>query len=168
MNTGQMLITLAALTLVMITTLNHNRTSMATEDNMIYSKEFILAASVAESMLDEISGKAYDEEIVKGKTIISASDFSSNLGKDGGETYPDFDDIDDYNNFSKTDSIPNMGIFTATVSVEYMSDDLIPSVSKTYNKNVTVRVTSPNLFNILTEKSDTMVVQSLYSQWKML
>ncbi|MBK7104597.1 MAG: hypothetical protein IPH62_04875 [Ignavibacteriae bacterium] len=168
MNTGQMLITIAALTLVVITTLNHNRASLTTQDNMIYNKEFILATSVGQSILDEISGKAYDEEIIKGTKILSANNFSSTLGKETGENYPNFDDVDDYNNLVKIDTIPNMGEFTSYVYVDYMNDDLQVTTSKSFNKSVTVRITSPTLLNYFTDKPDTMTITSLFSQWVML
>ena len=37
-----------------------------------------------------------------------------------------------------------------------------------YNKNITIRVTSPALTNFFTEKQDTIVLTSLFSQWILL
>ena len=79
MNTGQMLITLAALTLVSITILNHNRSSITTKESITYSKEFIVATSIGQSLLDEISNKSFDENIINGNTILSAGNFSTLL-----------------------------------------------------------------------------------------
>jgi hypothetical protein len=168
MNTGQMMLGIFALGILTLVSLNYNSGSINTQDALTYNKEFILSTTIAQSMLDEINSKAYDEEIVLGKTIYSANDFSSSLKKDGGESYPNFDDVDDYNYFSKNDTIPNMGIFNVFVEVTYMTDKLIPTSSRTYNKNVTVRVTSPSLINYYSQKQDTLVLSSLYSQWTML
>ncbi|MCB0730148.1 MAG: hypothetical protein KDC88_03855 [Ignavibacteriae bacterium] len=168
MNTGQMMIGIAALGLVTFTVLNFNRGSINTQDALIYNKEFILATTIAQSVLDEVSGKAFDEEIVEGNDIFSASDFSNKLEADPGEVYPNFDDVDDFNNYTRTDSIPQMGVFDISVSVDWMSDGLVKTISKTYNKNVTIRVTSPALTNFFTEKQDTIVLTSLFSQWILL
>lgn len=167
MNTGQMMIGVMAMGLLTLTILNFNKGSLTTQDNLIYNKEFILATSVAQSILDEISTKEFDEEIVKGKTIDSENDFSSNL-KSEGESYSDFDDIDDYNNYSKTELIPGMGTFSVEVSVNYMTNSLSTSTTQTYNKNVTVRVTNSALMNYYTNKQDTLSMSTLFSQWKML
>ncbi|MBK8944850.1 MAG: hypothetical protein IPM32_06195 [Ignavibacteriae bacterium] len=168
MNTGQMMIGIVALGLVTFTLLNFNRGSISTQDSITYNKSFILATTVAQSVLDEINSKAYDEEIVNGTKIFSANDFSDVLKKETGETYPNFDDIDDYNNFSRSDSIPQMGVFNINVKVEYLTDDLQPTVSKTYNKNITVRISSPSLFNFFKDVQDTVEVKSLFSQWTLL
>ena len=168
MNTGQMMIGIFAISLLTMTVLNFNKDSLNTQDALIYNKEFILATSIAASMLDEISGKAYDEEVVNGSAIFSAKDFSNSLKADGGESYPNFDDVDDYNKFSKTDTIPQMGAFDVYVEVDYYTDALLKTSSRTYNKNITIRVTSDALVNFYTNKQDTLVVSSLLSQWAML
>lgn len=167
MNTGQMMIGVLAMGLLTLTILNFNKGSLTTQDNLIYNKEFILATSVAQSILDEISTKEFDEEIINGNTINSENDFSSSLGNDG-ESYPDFDDIDDYDGHSRPELIPGMGTFDIEVKVEYMTNSLSTSTSQTYNKNVTVRVTNSALMNYYTDKQDTLSMSTLFSQWKML
>lgn len=165
MNSGQMMLGILAMGLVTMIVLNFNKGSLNTQDSLIYNKEFILASTIANSMLDEISSKEYDEEIVKGNTIYSANDFSSNLKADG-EVYPNFDDLDDYNKFSKTDTIPQMGVFSVFVEVDYYTDALVKTSVRTYNKNVTIKVTSDALVNFYTNKQDTLVISSLLSQWQ--
>lgn len=168
MNTGQMLITLAALTLVVITSLNHNRSSINTKENMLYSKEFIIATSIGQSMLDEISEKAFDEKIVNGNSIISASSFSTLLKAESGESYPNFDDVDDYNEFEKVENIPEVGSFSIKIGVNYISDDFNKSTANTYNKNVTIKITNQALINPYSGIEDTVVISSVFSQWIML
>lgn len=168
MNTGQMMIGIFALGLVSFTILNFNKGSISTQDALIYNKEFIVATTIAQSMLDEINGKAYDEVIVNGTSILSSNNFSANLQADPSENYPNFDDIDDYNNFTRTDEIPEMGTFNIMVEVNYMTDDFVPTSVRTYNKNVIVKITSPTLVNFFTQEEDTLVLTSLYSQWTMI
>ncbi|MCB0746331.1 MAG: hypothetical protein H6613_15370 [Ignavibacteriales bacterium] len=168
MNTGQMLITLAALTLVSITILNHNRSSITTKESITYSKEFIVATSIGQSLLDEISNKSFDENIINGNTILSAGNFSTLLKSETGEAYPDFDDVDDYNLYSRAEDIPQMGSFNLTVSVNYVTDTFQKTLSNTYNKNVTIKITNDALVNPYNSLPDTVVVSSIFSQWVML
>jgi len=168
MNSGQMMISIAALGLLTFTILNFNRGTISTQDALIYNKEFIVATTVAQSILDEISSKTYDEEIAIGSSISSASDFSTTLAAESGETYPDYDDVDDYNNYTTSDTIPQMGVFNTSVTVTYMTDSFAETTAKTYNKNVTVEVTSPTLINFYTEVEDTLRISSLFSHWGIL
>lgn len=168
MNTGQMLITIAALSLVVIIILNFNKSSINTQENLNYNKDYILTTTAAQSLLDEISGKAFDEKIVNGTSITSALNFSTNLSSDPGEKYPNFDDIDDYNNFFKTDSIQNLGKFNFKIKINYVNDKLEKTFSNTYNKKVTIQATNESLKNPFTGKLDTIQLSTVLSQWKML
>lgn len=168
MNTGQMMIGIAAFALVTMTILNFNRGSINTQDALIYNKAFIVATTVAQSTLDEISKMEFDEEIAEGNPIVTANDFSTVLGVESSEVYPNFDDVDDFNNFTKIEIVPSIGNFNVSVEVTYMTDEFATTTTKTYNKNVTVKITSTSMTNVFTEEVDTLVVSSLLSQWKML
>lgn len=157
-----------ALAIVSFTVLNFNKGSISTQDSLTYNKEFIIATTVAQSMLEEINGKAFDEEIVNGNSILTANNFSVSLQPDPSENYPNFDDIDDYNGFIRHDSIPNMGIFNIKVEVNYMTDQFVPTSIRTYNKNVIIKVSSSTLINFFTQEEDTLVLASLFSQWTMI
>jgi len=167
MNTGQMVLGIAALGLLSFIFLNSNKTTTATLDSMITNKGIVAANSLALSLLSEIGNKAYDENTI-GTTIVSASDFSPILQAESGEVYPNFDDVDDYNNFSKVDSIPQIGKFNLHVKVEYITDNLIKTSARTYNKNVIIVVKSPLLENQTTGRKDSLIVAGIFSQWKML
>ncbi|MBK8944847.1 MAG: hypothetical protein IPM32_06180 [Ignavibacteriae bacterium] len=168
MNTGQTLITIAALALIVLTVLNFNKSSLNTQDNLIYNKEYIVTTTAAQSLLEEISSKAFDEKIVNGATITNASNFTSSLVAETGETYPNFDDIDDYNNFNRKDSISNLGVFNFMAKVNYVNDDLQFSGANTYHKAVKIKVVNPNLKNPFTGIVDTITITTVFSQWKML
>lgn len=168
MNTGQMMLGVVALGLLTLIVLNFNKSTITTQDSMIYSKGFIVANTIALSFMDEINSKAYDEEIVNGNSIVTAVDFSSLLKPETGEVYPNFDDIDDYNSFTKTETVSQMGDFNILVKVEYLTDALVPTTVRTYNKNVTIKVTSPTMINQSTGKADSLVITNILSQWAML
>ncbi len=167
MNTGQMMLSIAALGLLAFIFLNSNKTNLETIDSVGTSKGIITANSLALSLLDEISTKAYDEVTIAGPSIISANDFSSSLQPEG-ESYPNFDDVDDYNNFTKIENVREIGNFKLKVKVEYITDNLQKTSLKTYNKNVTVTVKGTALKNQTTGKEDSLVVSEVLSQWKML
>ena len=163
-----MMIGIGAMVLVTFLILNFNRGSLSTQDVLIYNKELIVATTVAQSMLDELSSKFFDEEIAEGNHIYFPNDLSNNLTTDSAEVYPNFDDIDDYNNFARIDTIPQMGVFNISIQVDYMTDGLAKTAARAYNKNVTIKVTSPSLVNLFTEEQDTVEIQSLFSQWTLL
>ncbi len=129
----------------------------------VYNSKFaILAASVGNSIIEEASGKAFDE-----KTVNSPAGKLSNLtppnklGPESGETYPDFNDIDDYNGFTKTDSTMPSAVFKITCSVVYVnpaSPDVTSKNARTWTKKISVTVTSPSM-------TDTVKLSSLFSYW---
>jgi hypothetical protein len=65
MNTGQMMLTLLALILLSLLTLRVNSSQLSTQDTMQNSKFGVLAVSVASSIMEEASEKAFDEKSVK-------------------------------------------------------------------------------------------------------
>ncbi len=168
MNTGQVMLGIAALGMLTFVILNSNKTSTSTLDAMTYNKGVIAANSLALSLFDEISSKAFDEKIVNGNTITSANDFSINLQAESGETYPNFDDIDDYNNFKETKIIPQIGKFNIYVKVTYIRDNLVKTSVQTYNKNVTIVVKGNSFENQTTGQKDSLVISGVLSQWRML
>jgi hypothetical protein len=81
----------------------------------------IAASSVAQSMIEEIQQKAFDENTVS-KSVLNDADLTdlSNLGTDTGElSNTQFDDIDDYNGYVTEDSLENIGKFQVSVEVNY-------------------------------------------------
>jgi MSHA pilin protein MshD len=59
----------------------------------------VRALTLGQSLLSEISSKAFDENSItnNGRQACASCSSSSNLGADAGETRANFDDIDDYN-----------------------------------------------------------------------
>ena len=76
MNTGQMLLTLGALILLSTLTLRVNTSQLTTQDTMQNSKFGVLAVSVASSIMEEASEKAFDE-----KSVENSIDDTKSLSK---------------------------------------------------------------------------------------
>jgi hypothetical protein len=161
MNTGQMLMTIGALVLLSTLFLRVNTNYLQNTTTTNNAKFEILAASLASSIIEEASDKAFDNNTVNGPvTDLSQLTLPDSLGPDDGDQYPNFNDIDDYNGFTKTDSTLPSAIFNLSCSVCYVSNldpDQVSSTA-TWTKKITVSVTSASM-------SDTVKLSTLYSYW---
>ena len=111
------------------------------------------ATDLADELLEEIKVKRFDENKFPDEPVSAGS-----LGVDFGEDNNNrstFDDIDDYNNWSKNPPqeldctvLTNFNDFTRSVSIQYVkiiNNNWEPSSSTTYYKKIIVKVTHPNL-----------------------
>ncbi len=103
MNTSQMLITIGALLLLGLVILRVNNGFLNTDSVLLDSKLGVLATSVAVSVIEEAEGKAFDQK-TDSISVNNLSDLSSTLGPESGEVYPNFNDFDDFNGFTKIDT----------------------------------------------------------------
>ena len=113
----------------------------------VENKVYLTAFSLADDLLEEIKQKAFDEQTVQFKAIsTSALTSTETLGKES-EVWPAFDDIDDYNGFSKPVSLPHAEKYTVSSNVFYVSPDDQDELSatQTYFKRVEIIVDSPYL-----------------------
>ncbi len=146
--------------LLSILVLRVNNTFTNTSTVLQDSKLGILATSIATSQIEEISRLAFDECTDSNSTnSLSSLTPPASLGPEPGETYPNYNDVDDYNGFTKTDTSMT-AVFNISCSVVYVSDtnpDVASSVP-TWNKKITITVTSPSLI-------DTIRASTIYSYW---
>ncbi len=124
MNSGHMLLTIASVILLSNLILNVHK---ANTDRMIatYTSESVIDASgLAQSIIDMIQSKAFDENTIKAEVWQTDSLTAAiKLGPESGEyKHTEFDDIDDYNNYSTTVSLDRMGDFDINVNVFYVSN----------------------------------------------
>jgi hypothetical protein len=149
MGTGQQLLTIASIMLITLLIMNVHRAT-AERLTIMYSNEAIIAGTgVAQSLIDEIESKAFDQQTVSKEVSTTDSLTAPNaLGAETGEnTRTMFNDVDDYNNFTETDSLPRTGIYNIKVKVEYvanMNPSLISNYS-TFTKKIDVFVTNFSL-----------------------
>ena len=165
MNTGQMMITAGALILLSLVILRVTSNFLNTNSVLLDSKLGVIATSIATSIIEEATGKAFDESTVDG-SVQSLSSLTTNLGPSGGEVYPNFDDFDDFDGFSKVENTVPAAVFNIDCKVDYVKDtDLDGSTtSRTWHKKITVRVSSPSMYG-QDEILDTLEMSAIYSYW---
>jgi len=143
-----MALVVGAVVLLAALVLNVNRSLLKSTDQTIHAEAVIAGTSAAQQVIDVISSKEFDEACV-GTYIENVADFTSPayLGSDGSETVSQYDDVDDYNNFTTTIATPRMGNFTAGVKVNYVNpaSPNINSNVRTRMKKIQVNVTSSYL-----------------------
>lgn len=165
MNTGQMLLSLGALILLSFLTLRINSNQLTTQDIMQNSKFGILAVSVASSFIEEATEKAFDENglenfITSLSTLTAKSDFGPENGENPDSSYT-FDDFDDYDGYTTEISNIPSAVFDVACTVDYVDPDVqgFITTSKTWHKQLVVRVTSPSM-------RDTIEMTKIFSYWK--
>ena len=160
MNTGQMLITIGALMLLSVVILRVNTNFLGTSVLMMETKQGILAVSLGTSILEDATGKAFDQN-TDTAAVTSVSQLST-LGPEFGEDHvTKFNDFDDYDGYVVVDSTLPSAHFVAICSVDYVADGNPESVSasKTWNKRLTVRVTTDETGSL----QDTVILSTVYS-----
>jgi len=167
MNTGQTLLTIGALILLGSVVISANRSSIQHGVVLQQTEIGVYAVSLAMGRIEEATGRAFDEVTApddSGNTdaATSVSDFTGPLalGPESGEAYPDFDDIDDFNNYSTIVYIPGvdtMKIHSVVGYVNTSNPDVFVS-TKTWHKKLIVFVTG-------SVTRDTVKISSIFSYW---
>ena len=154
MTGNQMMLSIVAMIFLSMLILNVHS---STTDKLIilYSNESVIEATgIAQAVFEEIQTKAYDEatttSAAKERDLLTPV---LSLGKETGETaHNDFDDIDDYNNYTLTDTANVMGTFQLAVKVRYAAETAPydTSSTRTYMKRVDISITNESLPTTLT------------------
>jgi hypothetical protein len=160
----QMLLALGAAILLSITILITNKNILTTEDVLYDSNFEITATSIGTSLIEDASKKKFDEvtdTMAIDKTLpLTAPEL---LGTEPGEDPTnrlEFDDFDDYNGYTITDSTMPTAIFEYKCKVEYV-DETDPNTAiskKSFHKKLTVKVWSKSM-------KDTVMQSTIYSYW---
>lgn len=167
-----MLVTIAAIFLLSMVILSTNRGLITTSTVMVDNRYGILGVSLATSIIEQASGKAFDHNTdTIAVTNVNQLTNVEALGIDPGElssdptTFNDFDDFNVYRTVPRTDSLIIEGtnkkmVFNTYVSVDYVNPDNPNNISstKTWCKRISVKVISPGL-------NDEIKMSSLYSYW---
>ena len=151
MNSGNQLLSIAAIFLLQLLIMNANKHTIEKMLIKNANTSVIAASSVAQSMIEEIQNKAFDENTVS-KSVLNDADLTdlSTLGPDTGEfNNTQFDDIDDYDGYVTEDSLENIGKFQVSVRVNYRINMHTEQLSSkpTFVKVVTVSVDNFSLTN---------------------
>jgi hypothetical protein len=162
MSGSNTLLTLGALVLLSALTLTANRSILTSYSDVVKTQATMAAVSQAQSLMEEISSKAFDEALV-GQSASSGSKFKGGppktppgwskgkkpkdftppglLKKEANELYPD--DVDDYNGVDQTVAHPVAGQVNIKVNVAYVNPEQTDEVSQftqTPAKKVEMRV----------------------------
>jgi len=148
MSGTQSFLTLGAMAILAMISLRFNTTLLENRTTEIENKVYLTAFSLADDLIEEIKQKAFDEQTVEWRAIPTEQ--LTNIDAfgvvDPGEnSVSDFDDIDDYHNYSRQISTPHVENYEVSSTVDYVmaSDQDEVSNIQTYFKRVTVRVNSP-------------------------
>lgn len=160
MNTGQTFITIGALALLGTAIFNMHRNFGMNGEIVIQSKLGVTAVSLASSIVEEASGKAFDQ--ATDEDAVSATSSLTpvaGLGLEAGEFFPDsVNDFDDYNGYNKTVSFERGGTFNIRCKVDYINptNPEVALSSRTWHKKLTIRITSH-------EMKDTIYARYIFS-----
>lgn len=163
----QSLLSIGAIWLFALVSINFNTSVVHNISIEVENKVYLTAFSLADDMIEEIKQKAFDKYTVGVENLAVVSAFSLEpIGSLGQESDGLYNDIDDYNNYSKEIPTEYFGKFTVTVTVSYAdSSNLdVDLGSQSFYKRVVVTVDSKN--NYLTSPVKLSFIFSLHSKLK--
>lgn len=171
MGTGQTMLTIMAMVLMGRVILSVNSTTL----NIGFTKDMaeyrITATSLGTSMLEQSSALAFDEKTIDSPVSATSALTTGTLGPDAGESNVDlYDDIDDFNGYSKIDTVINSAIFKTKVNVSYViisGTNIVSTNTNTFSKEVLVEVTSAFLvdYSVTPPRPDTLRFKQIFSYW---
>jgi len=145
MNSIQSMLSMGALVLLSLCSFRFNTSVLENSTAQIDNKVTLTAFSLADDMIETIKQRSFDEATIEFPTGLANLTPDSELGSEAGESYLTYDDIDDYNNYTKTVSAPHAENYHLLVKVKYVDggnpDNEI--ITQSYYKKVTVYVSSP-------------------------
>ncbi len=148
-----MLLTIAGVILLSNLILNVHKANTNRMLTIYTSESVINASGLAQSIIDMIQSKAFDENTIDAAVWqLDSLTAAINLGPESGENmHTEFDDIDDYNNYSTTVSLDRMGDFDINVNVFYVNtlNPQIKSSTPTYSKKIELSIINYSLLDTL-------------------
>jgi hypothetical protein len=180
MGSGQSFLTIGAFVVLSTLTLNVNTQVIDTGTTGLEMEATLDGISIAQSMLDEVLTKEFDQHTNGGTRAYTPSDLTmtGGFGTEGSseiisgldsssssnfQSQVKFNDVDDYNGYARKVWNPRFGWFDVAVSVSYANED-DPNVmqsDRSFYKRVSVRVTHPNLVKDMNNNVIPIVVQDL-------
>ena len=123
----------------------HSSTAYQTSATL-YNEAVITGTGIAQSLMEEIQSKAFDEETISGpKDSPDSLTNPFDLGPETGEpNATKFDDVDDYAGYTTTETNGRLGDFDAVVNVFYVNT-MSPgskSFGRTFSKRVDIYVST--------------------------
>jgi hypothetical protein len=143
---SQSLLSLGALLLLSLLSLQFNSSVLGNSTTEIEDKVYLTAFSLADDLIEEIKEKAFDEKTIDFQAIaLNQLTSADMLTFESGESWPNFDDIDDYNGYQKEIDLPHAEGYNLTCKVNYVDSNGNDLTTQSYFKKVTITVTSKYL-----------------------
>ncbi|MFC1724740.1 hypothetical protein ACFL4T_03870, partial [candidate division KSB1 bacterium] len=120
MNLGESFLVLGALVIFSITTLYLNDVKFDNNNRLMEAEFKTTAIGLAHSYIEEAQALDFDEVVADSSGVSFPNDFTApgSLGPEGGETYPNFNDIDDFNGFITNITTPRAD-YDISINVSY-------------------------------------------------
>ena len=133
MGRSELLLVLGALVIFGRFSLIVNNSLLESSTRVLQSEFEITAVSLLQEIIYEAGLQAFDEASVNTIPASVPADFTAavSLGSETGETYPNFNDIDDYNGISITGTTIAGMDYTITTDVGYVTPDNLVNYSST-------------------------------------
>lgn len=133
------------------------------EIHVLQSEYELNSVSIIEGIFRQAWLKSFDKYAVSSNPQSIPDDFTpaDSLGPESGESYPDFNDIDDYDGLSLVDTAGNGMTYTLVVSVGYIdaSDKNTFLGTQSSLKRLNATISSDYLRNDIT-------LSRIYPYWK--
>lgn len=138
----QLILLLGSLVLLGLLGLTQTNSLTRNTENNMYNQALFTGTGIAQSLLEQVLSREFDEvTITQMLTIPDSLTAPASLGKESGETLvTQFDDVDDYHNYTRTESLDVFGNFNMKVSVHYIvsMNPEQKSASRTFMKRINV------------------------------
>ena len=138
------MLSLGAMLLLALVSLRFNSTVLENNTIEIENKVYLTAFSLADDLIEEIKEKAYDEKTIDFQAI-ALGQLTLPLGRETGEVWPYFDDIDDFDGYQKIVDLPHAEGYNINCRVNYVDSDGEDLSSQSFFKKVTVIVSNDYL-----------------------
>jgi hypothetical protein len=153
MGTGQIILLIGGLLLLVILSLTFFSSYRTHSDLSINSEALTTAVTIGQSMINLVQSRAFDEKTISQAVYsVDSLTLKDSFGPEAGETtVTQFDDVNDFDNYECYDTLDVFGIFKTRVTVNYvtkMNPDVI-SAGRTFTKIVDVVVTNQYLADTL-------------------
>jgi hypothetical protein len=153
MFSGQNILVIGALSILTLLIISFY-SSEGNKVSMTLDNEAVIAATgLGQTIIEKLTATHFDEKVIDNYYEIPDSLTSPlDLRPDSGETdVTMFDDFDDYNNYSRTDTLIRLGEFHISVVVNYVNKENADSAvnEQTFYKMATVSVSNSYLFSTL-------------------
>jgi hypothetical protein len=125
MNTGQVMLSIAAFMFLGTVMVNFNHLVLANNESMSDNHDLIIASTIASTYLDAAQAMNFDENSIE-NPVSDPTGMTPplDLGPDGEYDITQFDDFDDFNGYSLTEQAEgNNGVFRSDFTVSYVDPE---------------------------------------------